>query len=368
MNSDTVPSHLARRYSDIKCILELIKIFVLFLFLAAFYLNDWGYLFSGTLQFSWRAAHDGIFLFVFYGLLNAILFPLELLSDYLVEKKYHLSSESFTHWFLDYSKSFLLGGVILLIAGLIFYHLLRSGSSSWYIPLWSIFVVLSGLFTMMVPQAIIPLFFAYRRIEDIQLRDRLLRLAASQGIPLKDIFVIDASSKSKKGNAFICGLGRTRRLVLTDTLLTGFSHDEIEAAVAHEIAHLVQRDSARLFVMNSLAGFFFFFIAAKAAYLVFRADRPLLYDIGSLPFFALIFFMLNLLAFPLGNAYVRQREQAADKLSFSFLRHTSGFVSLMERLCAQNLSEYNPPGWKEFLFFNHPSPARRVQYAKTWKE
>jgi len=355
-------------YYDKKLLVGLAKTAFLFLFLAAFYSNDGGAWLSLALKgVRWQWVKDCVYTGVFYAALQAVIFPLELWEEFVLEKKHQVSTQTPARWFFDYGKSFLVGCVLVTILVLCFYAVLRGGGKLWYVYAWIVYSAYSAVVTMLVPQVIIPLFFSYSTIQKDGLKTQLLELARSAGVPIREVYVINASAKTTKANAFICGLGRTKRLVLTDTLLTRYADDEIKAAVAHELAHLVRRDSQKMLVAQSIASFFFLWIAAFAARKVFLIDRALLYDIGSLPFFTVIFFMLNLAAAPAGNAYSRLMESRTDRRSFSLLGSTQGFISLMEKLTAQNLSEFQPARWKEWMFFNHPSSYARVQKARLWK-
>lgn len=355
-------------YYDKKLLVGLTKTAFLFLFLAAFYSNDGGIWLSLMLKgLRWHWVKELVYTGIFYAALHMVIFPLDLWEEFILEKKHQVSRQTPRSWFFDYAKSFALGYVLVAILVICFYAVLRSGGKVWYVYAWGMYTGYAAIVTMLVPQVIIPLFFSYSTVPDAGLRTQLLQLARAAGVLIQDVYVINASVKTTKANAFICGLGRTKRLVLTDTLLSRYSDEEVKAAVAHELAHVLRRDSQKMLILQSAASFLFLWIAAFAARKVFLIDRALLYDVGSLPFFTAIFFMLNMAASPVGNAYSRWMEARTDQRSFSLLPPTQGFISLMEKLTAQNLSEFHPARWKEWMFFNHPSSFVRIQKAREWK-
>jgi STE24 endopeptidase len=160
------------------------------------------------------------------------------------------------------------------------------------------------------------------------------------------------------------GWGRTRRIVLSDTLITGYSPEEIEVIMAHEMGHQRHNDIYRLFVVRAailLVTLFFtgLVFEAAAAPLGFSG----IVDLAALPLLALIFVGLNLLTSPLANGYSRRIEAAADSYALELTGDTRSFINAMTRLTDQNLGEAAPSRWVENLLYDHPSYASRVAYA-----
>jgi STE24 endopeptidase len=177
--------------------------------------------------------------------------------------------------------------------------------------------------------------------------------------------MIDLSKKSKKANAFICGFGQSRRVVLSDTLVRNFTAAEIEAVVAHELGHYKNRDILKLIVINSAFIYFSFFIVDMALQeVLLRMGGMAIYDIAGFPIFALMMLLLSLLMTPALNACSRAIEAAADRFSIGVTRAPDVFISMMDKLGRMNLAEYEPSVFNEIMFYDHPPIAKRIKFAR----
>jgi STE24 endopeptidase len=178
------------------------------------------------------------------------------------------------------------------------------------------------------------------------------------------VFVADQSRKSRTANAAVLGLGRTRRILLFDTIL-GFAAPEIEAVLAHELGHHVRHDMWRGLLMNSLLTLAGFVVAhvVLGAVVVWQGFRGL-DDPAGLPWLALVFGVTGLLALPLVNGYSRWIERRADDFALRVTGDVDGFVGAMERLAGLNLAERRPHPLKEMLLYSHPAIDRRIARAR----
>jgi len=172
------------------------------------------------------------------------------------------------------------------------------------------------------------------------------------------------SDHTRKANAALAGLGRTRRILLSDTLLSDYSEDEIEVILAHELAHHVHRDLWRGIAVQSVALLGGFLVAD----LVLRAsaDRLALRgmsDPAALPVMLLLGGVWSLLLMPLGNAVSRAQERAADRYALTTTRNVDAFVTAMKRLSQQNLAEEYPSPIVRWLFYSHPPIRERIEAA-----
>jgi len=184
---------------------------------------------------------------------------------------------------------------------------------------------------------------------------------------LKDIFSINFSSKTKKANAFLCGIGKNRRVVLSDTLLSSFTADEIETVIAHELAHYKHKDIFKLLVANALIIFLGFYLLNKFLYFAvihFHLNR--IDDIAFLPILLLVFMLFGLLTAPLLNGYSRLLEKQADQFSLETTKKPMDFISMMNKLCEMNLGEFKPNRLVEIFFYDHPPVYKRIQLAEKY--
>ena len=292
--------------------------------------------------------------------------PLSWLQGFWLPRRFGLLHQTFTGWFWDRLKSGLIGGALALAAVEIVYGLLRV-TPFWWLWAAAIFFAGSALLTRLVPTWIIPLFYRLTPLDDPSLRDRLLGLARRASVPVVGVWVADQSRKSKTANAALAGLGRTRRILLFDTLLRSFSAEEVESVLAHELGHHVHKDIWRGLGLQGALTLVTFLVTDGLLRLGgewLDLDGPA--DLAGLPLFGLILVGLGLVAMPLGNGFSRWIERQADDFALAVTGNPSAFVEAMERLADLNLAERRPSRLKEFFFHSHPSIDRRIDRARRW--
>ena len=252
------------------------------------------------------------------------------------------------------------------MATLVVYALLRATAWWW---LWGALLFLLGyaLLALAAPTLLIPLFYRLTPLQDGDLRARLLRVAARAGVPVLGVWVADQSRKSRTANAAVVGLGRTRRILLFDTLLSELAADEIETVLAHELGHQVHGDIGRGLLVQAALTLGTFWIADHALRVGTRAlglEGPA--DPAGLPLFGLVLMAVGLFALPIANGWSRHVERQADDFALRLTGNAPAFIAAMERLGALNLAEAEPHPIKELLFYSHPSIRRRVRRASAF--
>jgi STE24 endopeptidase len=177
------------------------------------------------------------------------------------------------------------------------------------------------------------------------------------------------SAKTKKANAAFTGLGRTKRIILGDTLLEKFAEDEIEVVMAHEMAHYQHGDMMKLIAWGAATTFVGLWIADSGLRIGLSrfgfSDRS---DVCAFPLLALCMVGFGLVMMPLNNSFSRWRERLADHAALELTRNPDGFIRAMRRLAEQNLADLAPHPMIEFLLHDHPSLARRIEWAEQWKD
>ena len=224
-----------KRYSRIKYTLAIVGFAYLLFILVLFQLSGLAvrlrsglfYLFAN--QFLLILFY-GLAIFCLYFILN---FPFELYRSYTVEHHFGLSNEKFSQWLKDQIKEFFVGFSIFIILIESFFYFLRQYPDRWWWFCSLFWIFFSLILARIFPVLIIPLFFKYKRITDENLRQRILNLASRIGIRILDVYEINFSKKTTKANAALVGLGKSKRVVLTDTLQGKFSPEEIEVILAH---------------------------------------------------------------------------------------------------------------------------------------
>jgi STE24 endopeptidase len=290
--------------------------------------------------------------------------PLAWLGGFWLPRHYGLLHQPLSRWLLDVAKAGVLGGVLGLLGTLVVYGLMRVTLWWW---LWgaAAFFVGYALLALVAPIWLVPLFYRLAPLPDGELRTRLLALADRVGVAVTGIWVVDQSRKSRTANAAVTGLGRTRRILLFDTLLAEFPPEEIEAVVAHELAHQHHGDIRRGLLVQGVLTLATFWIADGALRLGAAGlglEGPA--DVAGLPLFGVILLVVGLGALPIGNGWSRHVERQADDFALRTIGDPGAFIRAMTRLATLNLAERDPHRLEEFFFYSHPSIGRRIARAR----
>jgi STE24 endopeptidase len=303
-----------------------------------------------------------------YGLLTS---PLSYYRGYILPHRFELSTQSLADWLVDQLKGMALSlvlGVPLLIG---FYAVIRAAPATWWLWAAGLYTLVSVILAALAPVLLLPIFYNLTPLGEPyeQLRQRLVELARSAGTRVEGVFEIDMSRRTKAANAALTGLGKTRRILLGDTLLERFEQDEIETILAHELAHHVHGDIPLGMAIQSALNFVSFLVL----YLGFRSLlQPLglvsQADPAGLPLVALLLGAFGLITMPLSNAYSRWREWLADEYALNLTRKPRAFSSAMTRLANQNLAEVNPEAWVVWLLYSHPPLSQRLEHASQKQE
>lgn len=306
----------------------------------------------------------GIVLLVLAGAYRLVTLPLHWLGGYWLPRRFGLLHQPFRRWLWDAVKAGLIGGMLGLLAVLIIYALLRVTPWWW---LWGAAIFLAGyaLLALVAPIWLVPLFYRLTPLPDGLLLTRLLALARRVGVPVTGVFVVDQSRKSRTANAAVTGLGRTRRILLFDTLLDEFTPEEVEAVLAHELAHQLHGDIRRGLLVQgalTLVTFWIADLALRWGVGWLGLDGPA--DIAGLPLFGLILMLVSLAALPVANGWSRRVEWQADRFALRTIPDPRAFIRSMERLATLNLAEREPHRLEELFLYSHPAIERRIAHAR----
>jgi STE24 endopeptidase len=305
-----------------------------------------------------------IVMVVLAGAYRLLTLPLQWLGGYWLPRRYGLLHQSLRRWLWDGAKATLIGAGLGLLAVVTVYALLRVTPWWW---LWGAAIFLAGytLLALVAPIWLVPLFYRLTPLPDGDLRARLLALARRVGVPVTGVFVVDQSRKSRTANAAVTGLGRTRRILLFDTLLDQFTADEIEAVLAHELAHQLHGDIRRGLLVQgglTLATFWIADHALRGGAGWLGLTGPA--DVAGLPLFGLILVLVSLAALPVANGWSRRVEWQADRFALETIPDPRAFIGSMERLAMLNLAEREPHRLEELFLYSHPAIERRIAHAR----
>jgi STE24 endopeptidase len=228
-------------------------------------------------------------------------------------------------------------------------------------------VVLSAVFVFFAPVLIDPIFNKFEHLPDGPIRTEVLQLADRAGVDVGQVYRVDASRRTTGANAYVNGIGHTKRVVLYDTLLRDFPPDQVRSVVAHELGHVKHRDVPR--------GLLWLAIVAPAGMLVVQRlterlapEARLGRDAGPavLPAAALSIALVAFLVNIPGNAMSRGVEAAAEANSLRLDGDPAAMIGLERQLAVQNLADPDPPGWLQVVFGTHPKTVDRIGFALTW--
>lgn len=294
--------------------------------------------------------------------------PLDFYSGYILPRRYGLSTQSPVGWALDTLKGAALSLVFEVAAVVVIYALLAASPTFWWLWAGLVMLVFTVLLATLAPVLLMPIFYKFIPLEDGDVRRRALALAEKARTKVRGIYTIKMSEKTTAANAFVAGLGSTRRVVIADTLLNHYTPDEIEVVVAHELGHQVHRDIPKLIAMQVVVTLGGLYVASVALAAVLRAVPAYhgLSDPATLPLLAVALGLFALVTTPLVNGLSRHVESQADVYALETTGMADAFISAMTRLANQNLAELDPAPWVEFLLYNHPSVGRRLAMGRAW--
>lgn len=294
--------------------------------------------------------------------LSLIDFPVAFLSSFKLEHRFGLSRQGFSSWLKDYIKRLLIGSLLFMVMIVLLYYFLRAYAAYWWLYAGLSYFFLSVALAKIFPVIIIPLFYKLDRLCDTSLKERLLSLARKAGVKALEVYKIGLGEKTKKANAALCGWGATKRILLSDTLLQEYTEDEIEATLAHELAHYQRRHFWKLISYNfvfTLMGFGIINLYLQRAVIAGYIKQT--HDLRIFPTVAVLFIIYNLLTTPLYNYISRRYEADADKEAVRVTGRPEIFARLIEKLTLQNLSDPQPAKLIKLFFYDHPPSGERIR-------
>jgi STE24 endopeptidase len=293
--------------------------------------------------------------------------PFAWYQGFWLERRYGLSTQILAHWLADHVKA-ALASIAVMVAGLsAVYLFIRWFADAWWVIAALAFTLAMVVLARLAPVLLLPVFYRVRPIDRAALSERLVRLAERAGAPVIGAYEWGLSGHTRKANAALAGIGRSRRILLSDTMLDAYSDDEIEVILAHELSHHVHHDLWRGMALQAgtlFAGFFFASVVLRAAvpWLGLHGEA----DIAGAPLLLLVAGTFTFAMLPLGNAVSRAQERRADRFALQLTRNPQAFVTAMRRLSQQNLAEERPSAIARWLFYSHPPMRERIAAAQAW--
>jgi len=298
-------------------------------------------------------------------LYRLLLLPLELYGGYYREHMYGLSTQGLGGWFRDWGKGLLLQVILLLPTVNLLYLFIRRDPLRWFLPAGGVLTVLILVLAFAAPVLIDPLFHTFTPLKDADLKGRVIRLAERAGVAVEQVLEADASRRTVKANAYVTGFGRTKRIVLYDTLLTRASADEVEVVLAHEMGHRMYQHIWKGVGLSVVA--LFVGLGITALVLRWGSARGLIThpaDPAGLPLLILTLLLLSLVTLPLQNVVSRHFERQADRAALELTGNRQAHIKVEVDLARSNLADITPPRWAVLLLYTHPPVLERIAIAE----
>ncbi|MDO9574117.1 MAG: M48 family metallopeptidase [Candidatus Contubernalis sp.] len=305
---------------------------------------------------SLKEAAGYIFLFLIF--LNLITLPLDYYRGFVVEHRFLLSTQTVGSWFGDYIKSTIISLSINTVGLTALYLIFTHWPQRWWILAGAGFSMFLLLGTYLYPVIVDPLFHNFTPLKDETMSAEIVDMADRAGIEVDEILVADASRRTHKANAYFTGLGRTKRIVLYDTLVSGFTPEEVMVVIAHEMGHWRYKHIVKNILM-SIAGTFLSLYLLKVLLDLMGVTGGL----SIIPLALLFFLLLSLISMPFLNGISRVFERQADQEALSLTDDSASFVTLKQKLAEANISTVKPHPLVKLVLYSHPPVIERIQVA-----
>jgi len=310
-----------------------------------------------------------LYLAIFVLILQLVATPLSFYSGFVVDHKFGLSTQTSKAWFVDQLKELGVELVFGILAGTILYYLIGN-FTLWWVLAAVLFAIFSVFLSIILPFVILPIFYKVTPLSDVKMKDALLQMSRKFGVGNIDrVLVADESKKSVRANAFFSGVGKSKSIVLFDTLLNNFTSREITTVVAHELGHYVNKDIWKEAVTSGLLMIPPFFIADYALrFGVSAFSLSGMTDPAGVPLIFAALIGISFILQPLYNGISRIVERKADEFALRAANDADAQASAEKRLADLSLGVDSPNRLVEVIFYSHPSSSRRVRLAEDWKK
>lgn len=294
------------------------------------------------------------------------LLPLGYVRGFVIPDAWGLSTQDTLGWLSDQARGLLIGAVIAGVSAVAFFGVVRWQPRWWWLIGWGTFTILTAVMVFLYPVAIAPLFNTFTPLDDSQLRTRLLSLADEAGVQVDEVLVADASRRTTTENAYVAGIGATKRLVLYDTLLASGDDDDTAFVVAHELGHRKENHVVKniaLAAAGLLVSFLVLLWLSRRAELWAWAGASGISDLRALPVLVLFATLAGLVTLPAESALSRAFERQADAVAIRLTNDPDTAVRTFRRLAFANLADLRPPRVAVWTLFSHPPIPERIRAA-----
>lgn len=292
--------------------------------------------------------------------------PFDAWRELSYDKRWEFSTQTVKGFVTDQLKGAALGVVLFSLLFTPLWAVIRA-TDLWWVYGWLVVAAISLVIGVLAPVVIMPIFNKFTPLDDADLRDELLALARQADADVSEVLVSDASRRSRKDNAFVTGMGKTRRLVLFDTILAR-PREQLRSVTAHEIGHWKLYHIRRMIPMQLAV----LFVSFLALYLVLTWDTALDFagvesaaDPAALPLFLLVFAGTGAFTNLAVSWLSRANERDADLFALRVTGDPDAFMEMIRSLSTDNLADLAPSWWRR-VTQTHPPSAERLAMGKAW--
>jgi STE24 endopeptidase len=278
-----------------------------------------------------------------------------------------LSTQGFGAWLADQAKAGAIGAVLAAGGAALLIALLRRFGRLWWIPATGAVIALEVVFVWLAPVLLAPLFNRFEPLPQGRARQEVLELGRRADVEIGDVYRVDASRRSTALNAYVDGIGPTKRVVLYDNLLRGVERPALRSVVAHELAHVKHRDILRGMAWVALVAPLALLFAGELGSRLARRQGADPGTPAALPAFALALALTAFVVGLIGNQLSRQVEESADIYALELTDDPEALIDLQRRLADANLADPDPPGIVTALLRTHPPTIERIGAAVAWR-
>jgi STE24 endopeptidase len=269
-----------------------------------------------------------------------------------------LVTQDWIGWAGDVAKGMAIEAVLVGAGGAVLVFGMRRFGRHWWAPASALVVAFGVFMTYASPLLIEPLFNSFKPLPQGELRSDVLALADEAGVEVGEVYEMDASRRTTASNAYVAGLGSSKRVVLYDNLLKDFSEDEVRLVVAHELGHVHYKDVPRGLLYLAIVAPFGMFAVARISERLAPAGGP-----AAIPAVALSLALLLPAITMISNQLSRAVEARADRYSLELTGAPDALIGFQERIVVKNVSDPDPPKWTSFLLGTHPTAMERIGQA-----
>ena len=269
-----------------------------------------------------------------------------------------LVTQGWVDWIGDVAKGTAIDAVIVAAGGALLVFGMRRFGRRWWAPAAAVAVGFGVVMTYVSPILIEPVFNTFKPLPRGELRSDVLELAERAGVQVGEVYEMDASRRTTAANAYVAGLGSTKRVVLYDTLLRDFSPEEVRLVVAHELGHVHYRDVPRGLLYLAIVAPFGMFAVARLSERMAPSGGP-----AAVPAVGLAIALIVPAITMISNQLSREVEARADRYSLELTGDPEALIGFQQRIVEQNVSDPEPPAWVHSLLGTHPTAMERIGQA-----